>query len=93
MLTLAELEKRAVDMFTTVFIGNAAHPGAAAAGWSRRGGTAYEGSRVQRHHRGPRAFPDSWRQLGADVLVSVATPLGSEEQGSFAGITVHVRPA
>ena len=36
-----------------------------------------------------RIFSRQLAQLGADVLVSVATPLGSEEQGSFAGITVH----
>ena len=36
-----------------------------------------------------RKFSRQLAQLGADVLVSVATPLGSEEQGSFAGITVH----
>ena len=36
-----------------------------------------------------RIFSRQLAQLGADVLVSVATPLGSEEQGNFAGITVH----
>jgi precorrin-6A/cobalt-precorrin-6A reductase len=36
-----------------------------------------------------RIFSRQLAQLGADVLVSVATTLGSEEQGSFAGITVH----
>ena len=36
-----------------------------------------------------RIFSRQLAQLGADVLVSVATPLGSEEQGSFAGIMVH----
>ena len=36
-----------------------------------------------------RIFSRQLAQFGADVLVSVATPLGSEEQGSFAGITVH----
>lgn len=27
--------------------------------------------------------------LGCDVIVSVATPLGAEEQGDFSGVTVH----
>ena len=36
-----------------------------------------------------RIFSRQLAQFGADILVSVATPLGSEEQGSFAGITVH----
>ena len=36
-----------------------------------------------------RIFSRQLAQLGADVLVSVATPLGSEEQGSFVGIMVH----
>ena len=36
-----------------------------------------------------RVFSKELATLGADVLVSVATPLGAEEQGAFAGITVH----
>lgn len=36
-----------------------------------------------------RVFSKQLAALGADVLVSVATPLGAEEQGAFAGITVH----
>lgn len=36
-----------------------------------------------------RIFSKELAALGADVLVSVATPLGAEEQGSLSGITVH----
>ena len=36
-----------------------------------------------------RVFSKQLASLGAEVLVSVATPLGAEEQGEFAGITVH----
>ncbi len=36
-----------------------------------------------------RIFSKQLAALGAAVLVSVATPLGAEEQGSLAGITVH----
>ena len=36
-----------------------------------------------------RVFSRQLAALGADVLVSVATPLGAEEQGEFSGITVH----
>ena len=36
-----------------------------------------------------RVFSKQLAALGAEVLVSVATPLGAEEQGEFAGITVH----
>lgn len=36
-----------------------------------------------------RIFSKQLAALGADVLVSVATPLGAEEQGAFSGITVH----
>lgn len=36
-----------------------------------------------------RLFSKELAALGADVLVSVATPLGAEEQGTLAGITVH----
>ena len=36
-----------------------------------------------------RVFSKQLAALGADVLVSVATPLGAEEQGDFVGITVH----
>ena len=36
-----------------------------------------------------RVFSRQLAALGADVLVSVATPLGAEEQGAVPGITVH----
>ncbi len=55
MLTLAQLENTPVDMFTTVYIGNAA---------KQLGGkmvtprcTVYEGSGFQRHYRGAGFFP------------------------------------
>ena len=64
------------------------HPGAAgphghAAGVPRMRAVVFSGTTEGR------IFSRQLAQLGADVLVSVATPLGSEEQGSFAGITVH----
>ena len=34
-------------------------------------------------------FSKQLAALGAEVLVSVATPLGAEEQGERSGITVH----
>ena len=36
-----------------------------------------------------RVFSRQLAALGAEVLVSVATPLGAEEQGKADGITVH----
>lgn len=36
-----------------------------------------------------RVFSKQLAGLGAEVVVSVATPLGAEEQGEMAGITVH----
>ena len=36
-----------------------------------------------------RVFSKQLAAAGAEVLVSVATPLGAEEQGEMAGITVH----
>ena len=36
-----------------------------------------------------RIFSKQLAALGAEVLVSVATPLGAEEQGTLTGITVH----
>ena len=36
-----------------------------------------------------RVFSRQLAALGAEVLVSVATPLGAEEQGEADGITVH----
>ena len=36
-----------------------------------------------------RVFSKELAALGAEVLVSVATPLGAEEQGEMSGITVH----
>ena len=36
-----------------------------------------------------RIFSKELAALGADVLVSVATPLGAEEQGRLSGITIH----
>ena len=69
ILTLAQLESTTVDMFTTVYIGNAAT--------KQLGST--EG----------RVFSRQLAALGAEVLVSVATPLGAEEQGKADGITVH----
>ena len=36
-----------------------------------------------------RVFSKQLAALGAEVLVSVATPLGAEEQGEGSGITVH----
>lgn len=36
-----------------------------------------------------RVFSRQLAALGAEVLVSVATPLGAEEQGDVSGITVH----
>ena len=36
-----------------------------------------------------RMFSKRLAALGAEVLVSVATPLGAEEQGERPGITVH----
>lgn len=36
-----------------------------------------------------RIFSKELAALGAEVLVSVATPLGAEEQGEMSGITVH----
>ena len=36
-----------------------------------------------------RMFSKQLAALGAEVLVSVATPLGAEEQGERSGITVH----
>lgn len=36
-----------------------------------------------------RIFSKQLAARGAEVVVSVATPLGAEEQGDFAGITVH----
>ena len=36
-----------------------------------------------------RVFSKQLAALGAEVLVSVATPLGAEEQGERSGITVH----
>ena len=64
------------------------HPGAAgphghAAGVPRMRAVVFSGTTEGR------IFSRQLAQFGADILVSVATPLGSEEQGSFAGITVH----
>lgn len=36
-----------------------------------------------------RVFSKQLAGLGAEVVVSVATPLGAEEQGEMAGVTVH----
>ena len=36
-----------------------------------------------------RRFSKKLAELGAAVTVCVATPLGAEEQGEMAGITVH----
>ena len=36
-----------------------------------------------------RVFSKQLAALGAEVLVSVATPLGQEEQGSTPGVTVR----
>ena len=36
-----------------------------------------------------RRFSKKLAALGAEVTVCVATPLGAEEQGEMAGITVH----
>ena len=36
-----------------------------------------------------RVFSKQLAALGAEVLISVATPLGAEEQGERSGITVH----
>ena len=36
-----------------------------------------------------RRFSKKLAALGAEVTVCVATPLGAEEQGEMAGITIH----
>lgn len=87
ILTLAQLESTTVDMFTTVYIGNAATKQLGSKMVTPRG-TADEGSGFQRHYRGAGVLPAAGA-LGAEVLVSVATPLGAEEQGKADGITVH----
>lgn len=40
-----------------------------------------------------RRFSKKLAELGVAVTVCVATPLGAEEQGEMAGITVHARAA
>ena len=88
VLTLAQLEQTPVDMFTTVYIGNRntrvlQGRMVTPRGVPRMRAVVFSGTTEGR------IFSRQLAQLGADVLVSVATPLGSEEQGSFAGITVH----
>ena len=82
VLTLAQLEQTPVDMFTTVYIGNR-KTRVLQGRVPRMRAVVFSGTTEGR------IFSRQLAQLGADVLVSVATPLGSEEQGSFAGITVH----
>ncbi len=87
VLTLAELENTAVDMFTTVYIGNAATR-ALGGKMVTRGGTADEGGRFQRHDRGAGSFSRQLAALGAEYG-QCGHPAGAEEQGETAGITVH----
>ncbi len=61
VLTLAQLESTPVDMFTTVYIGNAATPSSWAEDGHAAGVPQYEGSGVQRHHRGPGVLPAAGR--------------------------------
>lgn len=56
VLTLAQLENTAVDMFTTVYIGNAATKQLGGKMVTPRG-TADEGSGFQRHYRGTGVLP------------------------------------
>ena len=63
VLTLAQLEQTPVDMFTTACTSATATPGCCRGRMVTPRGTAYEGSGVQRHHRGPH-FSDSWPSLG-----------------------------
>ena len=86
VLTLAALETTPVDMFTTVFVGNAQPAERAdghAAGVPRMRAVVFSGTTEGR------VFSKQLAALGAEVLVSVATPLGAEEQGEGSGITVH----
>ena len=74
ILPLSQLRDTEVDMFTTVFVGSAAT-------------RALSGRMVT-----PRGYRELSRQLaalGIEVTVSVATPLGQEEQGSTPGVTVR----
>ena len=81
VLTLAQLENTAVDMFTTVYIGNAAT--------KQLGGKMVTPRGYRSGTTEGRVFSRQLAALGAAVLVSVATPLGAEEQGEADGITVH----
>lgn len=80
ILPLSQLRDTEVDMFTTVFVGSAATRALSGRMVTPRG-TADERRRFQRHHRGAGAFRQL-AALGIEVTVSVATPLGQEEQGS-----------
>ena len=88
VLTLAQLEHTPVDMFTTVFIGNAETKTAQRPDGYTEGGIADENSRLQRHHRGPHFFQRAGRAGGGRPRQR-GDPLGAEEQGSLSGITVH----
>ena len=89
LLTLAELEDTAVDMFTTVFVGNAATQilhgqNGYAKGVSRRMNVVVFSGTTE-----GRSFSRALAALGAAVTVCVATELGAEEQGCTDGITVR----
>lgn len=87
ILTLAQLESTAVDMFTTVYIGNAATKQLGGRMVTR--GVPQMKAVVFSGTTEGRVFSRQLAALGAQVLVSVATPLGAEEQGKADGITVH----
>ena len=88
ILPLSQLRDTEVDMFTTVFVGNAATRALERADGHAEGvppmnvvvfsGTT-EGRELSRQ----------LAALGIEVTVSVATPLGQEEQGSTPGVTVR----
>ena len=66
VLTLAALETTPVDMFTTVFVGNAQTRQLSGRMVTPRGyrRTAHEGRGIQRHHRGPCVFKAAGRTGG-----------------------------
>ena len=88
VLTLAALETTPVDMFTTVFVGNAQTRQLSGRMVTPRGVPRMRAVVFSGTTEG-RVFSKQLAALGAEVLVSVATPLGAEEQGERSGITVH----
>ena len=88
LLTLAELGNTAVDMFTTVYIGNAATQ-ILGGKWLRQGVSRRMNVVIFSGTTEGRSFSRALAALGIAVTVCVATELGAEEQACADGITVR----